>query len=504
MKLNKIIIYSLLTLSISFFSCDDLDRFPVNEIAIGDSFQSIEDARAWNNGMYKTLRENIHGNRDDANNLTYVLDIQADQLNASLTHGNRNGAPHRWVSFLAGDNVLEEYWGSAYNGIANINLALTEFDKILLEDQAEKDEIEQFKGEAYLARAFYYHKLIVRFAKVYNSSSASTDLGVPLELEFNIANISKPSRDTVEKVYEQILSDISKAKSLLSGVDGSAGALKFNIDVVKALEARVLFYMGDYGNAKIIAEELINGSKYPLITDATQLRNMWTNDFHQEVISALFVAAPNELAGASDIYLGFNGASGNYQPDFIPSKWVMDKYEDADYRKSIYFESKDVEQDGVVYPNIWLVNKYPGNPSLFTGANSNFQHAPILFRIAEMYLISAESDLNTGGDPLIRLNQLRQARNASILTGLSGNALINAVRDERSRELAFEGFRLDDLRRWNLGFNRMSPQNSTLINTGVQFDELSQPAGADKFTWGIPTLDITVNPNLRGQQNPGW
>lgn len=498
MKLNKIIIYSLLSLSIGFFSCDDLDRFPVNEIAIGESFQSIQDARAWSNGMYSTLRNNVYGNK------MFTTDVQADQLNASLTYGNRNGAPHRWVEFLANTGVLEEFWGDAYNGISNINLALVEFDKIQLEEQSEKEELNQLKGEAYLARAFYYHRLVVRFAKIYNSSSASTDLGVPIELEFSVDQISKPSRGTVEMVYEQILEDISKAKSLLSGVEGSAGALKFNIDAVKALEARVLFYKGDYDKAKIVAEELINGNKYPLITDATQLSNMWTNDFHQEVISALFVAAPNELASANNIYLGFIGATGNYQPDFIPSQWVIDKYEDADYRKSVYFSPKNVEQEGVVYPNVWLVNKYPGNPNLFTGANSNFQHAPILFRIAEMYLISAESDLNTGGDPLVRLNQLRQARNASTLAGLSGNALTEAVRDERSRELAFEGFRLDDLRRWNLSFNRSSPQNLSLINEGPQFDKLSQPAGADKFTWGIPTRDITVNPNLRDQQNPGW
>ncbi len=499
MKLNKIIINSLIVLGLGLSSCDDLERVPANQIAIEESFETINDARAWNNGMYSSLRARVYGDR------MFNKDVQADQLNASITYGNRNGAPHRWLPFLADSQFLESFWEDSYNGIASINLALANFDGIETADASEANEIELFKGEAHLARAFYYHRLVVRYAKMYDPATAATDLGVPLILEFDLEE--RPSRSTVEEVYTQILNDIAEAKTLLAGVNGTSGALKFNVDVAKALEARVLFYMQDYANAKTVAEELINSGTYPLITTEAELKNMWTNDFHQEVISSLFVAAPNELGNLNQIdgYLGFIPATGNYQPDFIPSQWVVDAYEDADFRKNIYFEQKNVEQDDIVYPNIWLVNKYPGNPALFTGANSNFQHAPILFRIAEMYLISAESDLNGGlGDPLVRLNQLRQARNVSMLTGLSGTDLQDAVRMERFRELAFEGFRLDDLRRWNLGITRRDPQNTALIQTGTQFDQLTQPAGADKFTWGIPTRDLTVNPNLRDQQNPGW
>lgn len=497
MKFNKIIINSLIVLCLGLSSCDDLERFPTDQIPIGASFSSMNDARAWNNGMYSRLRGNVYGNR------MYTQDVQADQLNASITYGNRNGAPHRWLPFLADASVLQDYWFGVYRAIADINLALANFDNIRTTNATEAGEINVFKGEAHLARAFYYHRLVVRYAKMYDPASAATDLGVPLVLQFELE--AKPSRSTVEEVYTQILSDITKAKTLLAGVNGASGARKFNADVAKALEARVLFYKQDYAKAKVVAEELINSGSYPLITTEAQLRNMWTNDFHQEVISSLFVSAPNELGRANSIYLGLIPATGNYAPDFIPSKWVVDAYEDADFRKKVYFEQKNVEQENIVYPNVWLVNKYPGNPALFTGATSNFQHAPILFRIAEMYLISAESDLNGGlGNPLVRLNQLRQARNASMLTGLSGTGLQDAVRMERFRELAFEGFRLDDLRRWNLGITRNSPQNATLIQTGTQFDKLTQPAGANKFTWGIPTRDLTVNPNLRNQQNPGW
>ena len=215
-------------------------------------------------------------------------------------------------------------------------------------------------------------------------------------------------------------------------------------------------------------------------------------------------SAPNELAPTNSIYLGVVGGQSFIRPDFIPSQWVVDMYDATDFRKQTYLSQRTVEQDGTTYPNIWVVNKYPGNPALFTGAVTNYQHGPIVFRIGEMYMISAESALNIpGGDALTPLNKIRVARNLPASTA-TGPALNQAVRDERFRELAFEGFRLDDLRRWNEGFTRRSPQNTALLNTGSDFTTQTQPAGSDKFTWGIPTNELTINAAMRGQQNSGW
>ena len=207
-------------------------------------------------------------------------------------------------------------------------------------------------------------------------------------------------------MYDQILSDIAVAKTKLSGVAGEKGAIKLNIDVVKALEARVKFYMQDWAAAKTISDELIASGEYLLTTTATALKSMWHTDEHQEVIMALKTIQPDETARRNNIYIGLITATGNFAPDFLPSQWVVDMYSDTDHRKSVYFEQKVVEQSKVEYPGIWVVNKYPGNPSLFTG-NTNYQHSPILFRIGEMYLISAESALNiSGGDALTPLTRI--------------------------------------------------------------------------------------------------
>ncbi len=124
-----------------------------------------------------------------------------------------------------------------------------------------------------------------------------------------------------------------------------------------------------------------------------------------------------------------------------------------------------------------------------------------------MYLISAEAAAQVPGSEgaaLATLNQLRTARGLTALTGLTGTALTNAIREERTRELMFEGFRLDDLKRWKLPFTRKTPQDMNIIITGDDYNLKNVAAGDNKFVWGIPTNDITTNPNLAKEQNPGW
>ena len=496
MNIFKNIIKCLLV-SVALVGCDDLERFPYDSIEQTQSFQTVGDAATWNTGLYASLRGNVYGN------FTFATDVQADQLNATLDYGNRNGFPHRWEGFLAADGLLSGHWSSYYSAINNINVALAGFETIVTEDAAEADELDQYRAEAYLARAFYYHNLVVRFAQDYDPSSAASDLGVPIVLEYDLQ--ARPSRNTVEEVYQQILADIDAARPALSQVAGSSGAQRFNIDILRALEARVRFYMHDWQGAKALADQLIGSGRYPLITTEEGLNRMWTNDFSQEVIMQLFVSAPNELANVNDVYLRYNGADDVFLPDAIPAQWVVDMYEDDDIRKNVYFTNDEtVRISGLEYSDIWILNKYPGNPELFTAANTNYQQAPKVFRVAEMYLISAESALNIpGGDALTPLNALRQARGLDAVS-VSGDALQTAVRDERFRELAFEGFRLDDLKRWDEGFTRRDPQNEMLLLQGENTFTKSVEASNPKFIWGIPTFDITINPNLADQQNPGW
>jgi hypothetical protein len=496
MKNLKIGLLALVVLVTTFSSCKKLDLFPYNSIEQSQSFKTVKDAKTWNAGLYAAFRGRQYGA------YTFSTDVQADQLNASLDFGNRNGNPHRWgPSFLADDYTIRDVWAAYYTAITNINVGITGFEEVKPTTPAEIAELDRYKGDAYFARAFYYHQLTLRWAKAYSPASAATDLAVPLITVYDVN--AQPTRATVKQVYDQILSDITQAKKYLGSFAGVVGAKTFNNDVVLALEARVKLHMQDWAGAYTAANTLITGGKYKLTTTAADFKNYWHNDGNQESIYQCFVSKPNELANTNSIYLGFIPATGKFTPDFIPSQWVVDAYGATDIRKATYFEQKSLTISGLTYNNIFLVNKYPGNTALFTGAATNYQHAPKVFRIAEMYLIAAEAAAKSASaaNALTALNALRVARGLTA-SSASGTALMTDIMDERFRELAFEGFRLDDLKRLNLGFTRTAAQNVNAINVGANYNTLSVPSSDPKFIWGLPSNDVTINKNL--VQNTGW
>lgn len=498
---NRIIKNTLaLAALLSLGSCKkQLDLYPYNSIELSQSFKTVKDAATWNTGLYADLRGRLYGIYNVSQ------DVQADQLNASLDYGNRNGNPHRWgSSFLADDGVLSGTWSGYYSALRNINTVIAGYATIPTTNATDAALLKQYTGDAYLARAYYYSELIIRFAKPYEPATAATDLGVPLILQFDINE--KPARATVKQVYDQILADIAIAKTNLTGVAGTQGAIRFNIDVVNALEARVRLNMQDWAGAMTAANTVIATGKYPLLNTVADLRSMWTNDLATEVVFQAEVIKSTEIPNANAIYLGFTAANSKYTPDFIPSQWVIDSYNSADFRKQVYFKQLPVMIQGTDYPNMILVNKFPGNPDFFTTANTNYQHRPRLVRVAELYLIYAEAGARAGGASsalaLNTLNTLRVARGLSALTGISGAVLLQEVKDERTRELAFEGFRLFDLKRWHEGFTRRAPQDLGAIQVGSNYNTLSIAADASKFVWGIPTYDINTNPRL--VQNTDW
>jgi starch-binding outer membrane protein, SusD/RagB family len=477
-----------------------LDKFPESGIEVTQSFKTMQDAKSWNNGLYSALRGRVYGD-------LYMItqDVQADQLNAGLDYGNRNGSPHRWSDFLAGDYTIRDVWQFYYRGIANANQMIAGLPTIPTTTPAETAELNRYKGDAYLVRAWYYHQLVLRYAKAYEPASAATDPGVPLLLTYDLN--TKAGRASLKAVYDQILADIDQAKTLLAAVPGVQGSTRFTKDAALALEARVRLSTQDWAGAKAAADAVIATGLYPLINTAAAYKAYWSNDTKTESIVQLQAIAPSELTNSMGSYLGYVPSTGKYDPDWIPTQGTVDMYTATDIRKAAYLAQLPVRIQGVDYPNTWLVNKYPGNPALYTGATTNYQHQPKLFRIAEMYLISAEAGARSGNatmdaDALVKLNALRVARGVPALAGLTGATLFAAVKTERTLELAFEGFRLFDLKRWHQGFTRTTPQNTAMLTAGAGYYGLAIPADDPKFTWGIPTNEVTINPNI--SQNPGW
>ena len=71
--------------------------------------------------------------------------------------------------------------------------------------------------------------------------------------------------------------------------------------------------------------------------------------------------------------------------------------------------------------------------------------------------------------------------------------LMKAIQDERAKELFMEGFRLSDLKRWNLGFER-TPQTGTI--DGSLNNSLKIEKGNPAFIWPIPKHELDASMGL--------
>ena len=485
--MKKILIGTFCSALVLLSSCD-LDKFPSANISQETAWQTIADARNFRYGIYSYLQV-VSGGL-----YTYAADYQSDLFNMTVSSGNRGGDLHRW-DFSNSQYDIEDIYQYNYTLINNCNNVINNIDNITVADEEEQAEANTIKGEAYLMRAMAYHPLAVRFAKDYEPESAAPDLGLPV-VEVSDPN-GKPSRSTLEATYQLIKNDIAQARQYLT-TPGEANSEFLTVDVIDAFESRVDLYMHNYTEAESLAQSLI--SKYPLVNTAEGLESMWLNDEASEVLFRVRMTV-DDRTNDFLYYLNWSTANEHWAPDFIPSQWVVDLYEDGDIRKHTSFLQDDVQCNDIQAADIYLLNKYPGNPALDLSTEFEYYNMWKPFRVAESYLIVAEAAYraNDEATALDALNQLRAGRNASALN-VSGDALFQAIKEEWIREFVGEGQRLNDLKRWHDGFTRHDPQNMDILAVGMGMETLSVDANNMRFVWEIPANDLNANSNLV----PNW
>ena len=286
---------------------------------------------------------------------------------------------------------------------------------------------------------------------------------------------------------------------------GAPRAAYVTKDVVTALKARVALMVHDYDVAFTAAKSLIDAGTYTLVTDAATFADGWTNDNLNEAIWQVAMTGPDDI-GNSFSYFIYNtsGVEGEDNPQYIPEDWVLDLYSNDDIRYQTWFDAREIKTP--VVGNLTLLVKYPGNPLLYS-AVTNYVNMPKVFRIAEMYLIAAEAAIEREEEIVASkyINDLRKARIANWTeTDYTGSALVAELRQERVRELYGEGHRLNDIKRWHIGFERSAGQDPALVMPGANYVDCKREADDPLFVWPIPTSELQANPQMKGQQNPGY
>lgn len=474
MKRFKIISIIGLLFMVAFTSCEDfLYQEPrlsqTNELTLSN-FDGLEKSVA---AAYSPLYSvNWYGR-----GFVVTADLKGGNAKLSPISSGRFTTEYLWSNT---EDITSNLWATGYVTIARVNNVLNALET-LDEPGITEDQINELKGECFFLRALAYHDLVRLYSQQYSSGTGNP--GVPVVL---VTEIGTPARNTVGEVYDQIVTDLKAAESLLgasvsrTGTDAKAFASKY---AAQALLARVYLYMEKWQDAANYASLVINSGAYA-ITPAAEFAvasegGIWGATVGgAETIFEVFGAEGNSTHGNWDVISYILSPDG--YGDVGASMDLIDLYEEGDVRGNLFTNTAD-------HPNDFWSLKYPGK-----NGNLREDNIPVL-RLAEMYLTRAEA-INKGAaisgvSAVDDINVIRNNRGASPKT----NVTINDIYTERRMELCFEGHHLFDLARSKRALVRNDYGGA--LNKDVPFPD---------YRWAMPIPKAEIDANVNMVQNDGY
>ena len=392
----------------------------------------------------------------------------------------------------ATNNNDASLWTKCWRGISYANLYLDtfkdeKFEEYLM-DLDYKQELHQYQNlqyEARFLRAYYYFLLVRSFG------------GVPLITKSMDANETNSQlRATSDEVFQFINSECEAIKDSIVKDYSNLGNMQLksknetgraNNLAVLALKARAALYYASplfnttndkerWHQAALANKELIDACKdrgMKLTADYGSLfqKDNWKNS--EECIFVRRIVAKSNSFEKYNFPIGLENAGGGN----CPTHNLVEAYEDGDIRLAAtvamngeqwpnniletYVGGANGQPIAYATPTGYYLKKYV-NKSLTIGASNatTEQHHWVTFRLGEFYLNYAEAMLNYTGSgyetaqglnmtAAAALNVVRsRAKLNAISTGLSADQFAERLENERFVELAFEGHRFYDLRRW--------------------------------------------------------
>ncbi|ANI90129.1 hypothetical protein A9P82_13045 [Arachidicoccus ginsenosidimutans] len=466
-------IISAIVFLISATSCNKLlDTAPKYILTPEKIFSNNDSANYALAGLYGSMGDGATNSYQQA----FLLDVpvassfSADEAYPAL--GLANSYSHDYsnmytYSMLPGSNftVSNYYWEGFYNFIYQANSIIEGIQGSTGMTVPYKN---QYMGEALFWRAYYYYYLVNFYGPV------------PLITTSDYEISSKIARTDTSAIYQQIVSDLTTADSLMSDDISANEVYRVTRSAVRSLLARVSLFTGNWADAEKYSTEVIGNGKYSLAP-----------------IGKVF------YDGSSETILGISSLYGYAQiaTQTLPSKSkscvyaVMDSgtnnlvsaFSSNDLRTKNYISyQKNGSSD-----SIYIDYKYKINGSV--QATDGHTESTVVLRLAEQYLIRAEAEAREGklSAAIADINVVRQRAQATPLSNSSNSAeVINDVINERRLELCFEW-----ADRW-----------FTLKRTGI-VDAVISAVKSEYWKsyaklYPIPLKELQKNPSLT--QNDGY
>ena len=536
-KITKYITFILIIIA-GLTSCNDLDLAPTNRFTDANYWTSTERAAAVLNMAYSQMF--------DANYF-----FANERLSDNLFEG-RGNTNEKIITAGQADAALGRFaneWADSYSGIKTTHILLNNIDLVPDMDESVR---ERMKAEARFIRASLFFRLTSHYGDV-----PLFDYDISRQEANSIER--SPKSEVLAFVRDELNSIVNTLPQKGDYSERDKGRITQGAAMM--LLARTYLYENNWQEVASITERIMNGEfgDYELFPDYEGLF-LPENELNEEVI--LDIGYTLTLRTWMEMYDGIPISVGGRINAFAPTQELVDDYimrngraideSGSGYNENDPYINRDPrfgativhhgyqweDGDGDV-STIYIrpgssaaagatdLDEYsgPGQNSTSTGYYIRKYFDPeapegmdaglnlILMRYADVLLMHAEAKNELGEMNANVWNQtIRPIRERAGFTDTgalnypSDGDMRELIRRERRSELAIEGLRLFDIRRWGTIETVMNgtPHGARFAANNTQYIELEERRFNPErdYLFAIPQSQRDINENLT--QNPGY
>ncbi|QIH36931.1 RagB/SusD family nutrient uptake outer membrane protein [Sphingobacterium sp. DR205] len=502
-----------------------------------DSPDGVSDGQWWNTETdgYNALATVYAGIPDGSSgrNIMYYAGLTDEAVQRGDFKGEYDGFTRGLASSRWG--VSSSLWADDYTCIRRANRFLENIGAAYIDAELK----ERMKQEARALRAYYHMELMLVFGDI------------PLLTKSLMPTENQSFRTPQKEVYDFVVAELKDCATKLPATYVNADRWRMSSGVCLSLLSRLGLYYKDYELAKTSAKQVIDSKVYNLWLSTTN-----KNDSYAELFSYAGELNDERIFfkenGCSNAWTSFAPFGIGGETYLSPTNTVVNNFETKQGktiqelgRDSIliyqqnpnYKNNRDPRLSASVFvPNDRFQNQYTLDPfynptdkigetkSTATGywikkyIDARDRQAKsgsldfMIIRYAEILLNYAEAMIETGqwnnAETLAAINEVRaRAAMPAVNSGLYGTQtkMRELIRRERQAELAFEGGRYFDIRRWGIDeavmngevFGATNPKTGEVVRVQSRTYKRNREG-----LWPIPEAEIIANPNM--VQNPNY
>lgn len=469
MKLLRIKIVIASALLLMFTSCDFLEVETVGRTTMPNFFSDVPGLKAGLTGSYSKMYgyyssefykyPDVAGNMVDLNIIGSEVEM-IDQYNFTSDPEQEVGA----VGYI---------WRKILETLANVNNVLEYAPPLIDQYPNQRSEIEMVQAQALFLRALCHFDLFRVYAQPYNYTADASHPGVPVLL-MTPGPDDLPSRATAAQLFDQVIKDLLEAEQLF-GERSMTDAYHASKESVWALLSRVYLYKEDWTNSILYSTRVID--RMPLAHGDDYLEM-----YHNLVPGKEAILRFNGLLKSKSL----NSFYSSNEPIAVAADSLLSLFTDSeDIRLQLFAPGKNNALEITTKYRI-MVEYTPDQE----------RYDPFVLRVSEIYLNRSEAYLRAD-EPAKAIDDLKaiiaRALNKNVeellINHQDDDQLMQLIKEERAKELSFEGHNFFDIVRYKDDLVRGGTTLSNVVHL---------PYPNDLFVLPIPQSELNANTNMEG------